>query len=95
MTTQAAERTTLTLPQIEALPAVAPAQPTICAVWGIAPSMYFKLLAADQLPVETFTIGRNRKVLRASILRAIGEDNGDGPGGATPDPLAETHHSTV
>lgn len=81
--------------EIRALPAAPPAQPTICAVWGISPATYYRLLAEDALPVPTFTIGRSRKVYRSEILRAIGEENGDGAGGATPTPLAETHSSTT
>jgi hypothetical protein len=88
------ERTPLTPEEIRALPAVCPAQATVCAVWGISPAMFFKLLGADELPVPTFTVGRSRKVYRADILRAIGEDNGDGAGAATPTPLAETHATT-
>lgn len=86
---------TLTPEEIRALPAVSPAQPAICAVWGISPATYYRLLAEDALPVPTFTVGRSRKVYRAEILRAIGEDNGDGSEGATSEPLAETHSSTL
>jgi hypothetical protein len=97
ITASAAEvvRRTLTPAEINNLPAVCPAQPTICAVWEISPATYYRLLAEDALPVPTFTVGRSRKVLRSAILRAIGEDNGDGAGAGTPTPLAETHDSTV
>lgn len=81
--------------EIQGLPAVCPAQPTICAVWDISPAKYYRLLAEDALPVPTFTIGRSRKVYRSAVLAAIGEDNGEGAGARTPTPLAETHDSTV
>jgi hypothetical protein len=84
----------LTPEQIHALPAVTDAEATICAVWGIKPSLYFRLLADGELPVPTHRIGRKRKVYRADVLRAIGETNGDGAGAATPTPPAETHTPT-
>lgn len=87
-------RRTLTPAEINDLPAVCPAQPTICAVWEISPATYFRLLAEDALPVPTFTIGRSRKVYRSAILRAIGEDNGDGAGAGTPTPSVEPISST-
>jgi hypothetical protein len=88
---------TLTPEEIRALPAVTDAQTTICSVWGLKPSLYFKLLAAGELPVRTHRLGRLRRVYRADILRALGEDtteHGDGAGAATPTPLAETHSPT-
>lgn len=69
--TAAAERQSLTPDQIRTLPAVVPAQPTICAVWGISPATYYRLLAERGLPVPTFTVGRSRKVNRADIMRAL------------------------
>lgn len=83
---------TLAPAAIEALPAIGPAQPTICAVWGISPATYYRLLAEDALPVPTFTVGRSRKVKRAEILRAIGE-NDDAPG-STPGAPVEQSAST-
>lgn len=77
MTAATAERPALTLPEIKALPAVNPAQQTVCGVFGISQATYYRLLASDDLPVRTFMVGASRKVLRADILRAIGEDPGD------------------
>ncbi|MFJ1581751.1 hypothetical protein ACIOC1_00240 [Streptomyces sp. NPDC088197] len=94
MTATTEERQTLTLDEIRALPAVCPAQDTVCAVWGISTATFFRLLGEDGLPVPTFTIGRSRRVYRADILRAIGEDTNDGAGAATPTPPAETHTTT-
>jgi hypothetical protein len=71
MTTAATEREAMTPEDIRALPAVSPAQPTVCAVWGISPATYYRLLAERRLPVPTFTVGRSRKVSRADILRAL------------------------
>jgi hypothetical protein len=85
----------LTPEQIHALPAVTDAEATVCAVWGIKPSLYFRLLAAGELPVPTHRIGRKRKVYRADVLRAVGEDNGDGAGAATPTPHAERTTATT
>lgn len=62
----------LTPDEIRALPAITPAQETICAVFGIGPSTYFDLLRRGKLPVETFHVGRLRKVRRADILDACG-----------------------
>jgi hypothetical protein len=93
--TAAAEvRQALTLDEIRALPAVCPAQTTVCAVWGLSPATYFRHLAEGDLPVPTFSVGRSRKVYRSDILRAIGEDTNDGAGAATPTPPAETHTAT-
>ncbi|MEC3995076.1 DNA-binding protein [Actinacidiphila sp. DG2A-62] len=67
----AVKRRTLTPEEIRALPAVLPAERTICAVWGISPATYYRLLAEKDLPVPTFTVGRSRKVNRADVLRAL------------------------
>jgi hypothetical protein len=74
-----AERRTLTPDEIRTLPAVLPAQPTICAVWGISPATYYRLLAESDLPVPTFTVGRRRKVNRADVLRALQLADAPGP----------------
>lgn len=85
MTTSAAvRRPTLTVEEIYALPAMCPAQATICNVTGIGASMYFELLAAGDLPVPTTKIGRLRFVKRADILRLCGlPENDDTAKGAT------------
>lgn len=62
----------MTPAEILALPAVCPAQETICAVFGIKPSTYFALQSAGKLPVDTFTVGRLRRVRRADLLAACG-----------------------
>lgn len=69
--TTATEREPMTPEEIRALPAVSPAQPTVCAVWGISPATFYRLLAERRLPVPTFTVGRSRKVYRADIIRAL------------------------
>lgn len=85
----------LTPAGIDALPAVCPAQPTICAVWDISPATYYRLLAEDNLPVPTFTIGRTRKVYRSEILRALDLPTNDGSAGAgTPTPPVEQSATT-
>lgn len=71
MTTATEQHQAMTPEEIRALPAVTPAQPTVCAVWGISPATYYRLLAERRLPVPTFTVGRSRKVSRADILRAL------------------------
>lgn len=95
MTATATERSQLTPEEVRALPAVAAAQPTLCAVFGISPATYYRLLAEDALPVATFTVGRSRKVYRSAILRALGEaGNDDDAGAATPTPPVQQHLST-
>ncbi|MFI0894863.1 hypothetical protein [Streptomyces sp. NPDC020983] len=77
MTAAVEEPVTLTPEEIRALPAVTPAESTICAVWGIKPSLYYKLLRANQLPVPTHQLGRKRLVYRSDILSALGEDGAE------------------
>lgn len=85
---------TLTLPEIQALPAVNPAQRTVCAVFGISQATYYRLAASGDLPVPILKIGASHKVLRSEILRAIGEQDANGAEAATSTPPAETRPST-
>ncbi|MCZ4099873.1 hypothetical protein [Streptomyces sp. H39-C1] len=75
--TAAARRPTLTPAEIYSLPAMCPAQTTICDVTGIGASMYFELLAAGDLPIPTTKLGRLRFVKRADILRFCGLPEND------------------
>lgn len=84
----------LTPSQIEALPAVSPAQPTICAIFDISPATYYRLLAEDALPVPTFTVGRSRRVLRTEIMRAVGLTENDDSDEVAPSPLPVEKHPT-
>jgi hypothetical protein len=71
VTTATEHRQAMTPEEIRSLPAVSPAQPTVCAVWGISPATYYRLLAERRLPVPTYTVGRSRKVNRTDLLRAL------------------------
>ncbi|HEY5835976.1 hypothetical protein [Streptomyces sp.] len=47
------------------------AESTICAVWGISPAAYRRLLMSGDLPVPTFMVGGTRVVVWAEALRAV------------------------
>lgn len=65
---------------------------------GIPESTGYQEAAKGALPVEVIRIARRRYVRTVDAWRFLGlisEDNGDGPGVAAPDPLAETHTHTT
>lgn len=90
MTTAVRPRGPLTVDEIYALPAMNPAQATVCAVFGISASLFYELVASGGLPVPTVKVGRLRLVRRADILRAVGlTENDNSAGVATPALLVE------
>ncbi len=71
--------------------------PTFFRAAGIPESTGYQVAAAGELGIDIIRFGRRRYVRTVAAWKFLGlipEDNGEGPGAGTPDPLAETHLSS-
>jgi hypothetical protein len=67
---------------------------TFAEATGIPASTVYQQAAKGELPIEVIKLARTKYVRTVDAWRWLGlidSPNGDGPGVAAPDPLAETH----
>ena len=62
----------LSTEQIRALPAAFTFDPVVPAAFGISRSAAYRALAAGQLPIRPFRVGRRLIVARADLMAALG-----------------------
>lgn len=96
MTQSATEQQGLTRSELLALPASVDII-TAGRAFAIGRTTAYALARTGDFPCKVIRAGKSYRVVTADLLRVlhVTPENGDGPGVAAPDPLAETHDSTV
>lgn len=76
--------------QVEALPAMPPAMPTLAQLLGIQTTAGYALIRSGNSPIPVVKVGRLYRLRKTDILSFLGlTENGDGTGAATPVPSVE------